>query len=76
MAFFFDVTDGVKVYRVGYFGGVGFITIYKEFCRKYCLPENKCGLLKKTIEKLLIEEVDIVIGNHPNQNCTVEKESI
>lgn len=73
MAFFFDVTDGVKVYRVGYFGGVGFITIYKEFCRKYCLPENKCGLLKKTIEKLLIEEVDIVIGNHPNQNCTVEK---
>ena len=73
MAFFFDVTDDTKVYRVGYFGGVGFITIYKEFCRKYRLPENKCERLKNMIEKLLCEEVDIVIGNHPNQNCTVEK---
>ena len=73
MAFFFDVTDGVKTYRVGYFGGVGFLSIYKEFCRIYRLPENKCELLKETILKLQKEEVDIVIGNHPNHNCTIEK---
>lgn len=73
MAFFFDATDGTQKYRVGYFGGVGFISIYKEFCRTYRLPENKCELLKKTIVKLQKEDVDIVIGNHPNQNCTIEK---
>lgn len=73
MAFFFDATDGMKNYHVGYFGGVGFLSIYKEFCRTYDLPEDKCVLLKNTIVKLQKEEVDIVIGNHPNHNCTIEK---
>lgn len=73
MAFFFDVTDGKKIHRVGYFGGIGFLSIYKEFCRIYNLPENKEELLKNTIVKLQREEVDIVIGNHPNHNCTIEK---
>lgn len=73
MAFFFDVTDETKSCRVGYFGGVGFLSIYKEFCRIYNLPENKGEILKDTIVKLQKEEVDIVIGNHPNHNCTLEK---
>lgn len=73
MAFFFEATDGKKNYRVGYFGGIGFLSIYKEFCRIYNLPENKDELLKDTILKLQKEEVDIVIGNHPNHNCTIEK---
>ena len=73
MTFFFDATDGKQNYRVGYFGGVGFLSIYKEFCRTYNLPENKLELLKNTITKLQKEKVDIVIGNHPNHNCTIEK---
>lgn len=73
MAFFFDVTDGEKTLRTGYFGGVGFFTVYKEYCREYGLPETKCEALKKTLEKLKKEKVDITIGNHPNQNCTIAK---
>lgn len=73
MAFFFDAVDGEQTRSVGYIGGIGFLSIYKEFCRTYNLPENKNELLKETIEKLQREKVDIVIGNHPNHNCTIEK---
>ena len=73
MAFFFDAVDGEEKLSVGYIGGIGFLSIYKEYCRIYHLPENKNELLKDTIIKLHNENVDIVIGNHPNHNCTIEK---
>ncbi len=73
MAFFFDVSDGDKTLRAGYFGGVGFLTVYKEYCREYGLPENKSEKMGETIKKLKKEKVDIVLGNHPNQNCTISK---
>lgn len=73
LAFFFEATDGTQKYNVGYLGGVGFLSIYKDFCREYNLPENKCDILKNTIEKLRKENVDIVLGNHPNHNCLIEK---
>ena len=73
MAFFFNVTDGEKTLRCGYWGGVGFLTTYKEYNRMYSLPENKCALMKESIEKLRKENVDVVIGNHPYHNCTLEK---
>lgn len=73
LAFFFEVTDGIKKYNVGYLGGLGFLSIYKHFCKKYNLPENKCDILKKTIETMKKEAVDIVLGNHPNHNCLIEK---
>ena len=73
MAFFFDVSDGKETKRVGYWGGIGFLTIYKEYCREMGLPENKSEAMLSTIEMLKKEHVDITIGNHPSQNCTVEK---
>ena len=73
MAFFFDAVDGEQKLSVGYIGGIGFLSIYKEYCRIYHLPENKNELLGDTIKKLQNEKVDIVIGNHPNHNCTIEK---
>ena len=73
MAFFFDAIEGEEKLTVGYIGGIGFLSIYKEYCRIYHLPENKNELLGDTIIKLRDEKVDIVIGNHPNHNCTIEK---
>ena len=73
MAFFFDAVDGGQKRPVGYIGGIGFLSIYKEYCRSYHLPENKNELLGDTIKKLQDEKVDIVIGNHPNHNCAIEK---
>ena len=73
MAFFFDADDGEKKTKVGYLGGVGFLSIYREFCREYGLPENMCKKMRSTAEKLEDEEVEIVLGNHPNHNCLIEK---
>ena len=73
MAFFFEATDGIEKHKVGYLGGVGFLSIFKEFCREYSLPQNMCDELKATVEKLECEDVEILLGNHPNHNCLIEK---
>lgn len=73
MTFFFHVTDGEKTYRAGYFGGVGFLTVYKLYCRQYGMPETKCACMAESIRKVWDEQVDILLGNHPAQNCTIEK---
>jgi len=73
MAFFFDATDGVVHHPVGYWGGVGFLGVYKEFLEKYKLPMDTCQILKASIQKLSQESVDILLGNHPNHNCLIEK---
>ena len=33
-SFFFDITDSGKTYQVGYFGGTGFLTLYRDFLKK------------------------------------------
>lgn len=72
-SFFFDVADGGKNYRVGYFGGTGFLTLYKDYLNKYGVdPSLRCEFAK-TIEKLKKEKVDIMLGNHPSHNFTIEK---
>jgi len=73
MAFFFDVTDGEKTLRAGYLGGAGLLTVYKDYCRKFDLPLNKCQMFKQTLQKLGTYHVDIMLGNHPPQNRTLEK---
>lgn len=73
MAFFFEAIDGIEKHKVGYLGGVGFLSIFKEFCRQYNLPQNMCDEMQSTVEKLKCEEVEIVLGNHPNHNCLIEK---
>ncbi len=73
LSFFFDVYDGEKTLRAGYFGGVGLLTVYKDFCRKFGLPLDQCQRLKETFVKLRDYHVDIMLGNHPAQNRTLEK---
>lgn len=73
MAFFFEATDGVKNHKVGYLGGLGFLTIYKEFCRQYNLPENMNEELLFTVNKLRNEDVEITLGNHPGHNSLIAK---
>ena len=73
MTFLFDVTDGEKSFRAGYLGGAGFLTIYKEHNLEYGLPMDKNRLLQQSLQRLLNEPVDILLGNHPHHNCTLEK---
>jgi len=69
LAFFFDV-GGL---RAGYWGGIGLLTMYKQYCREMNLPETKIQAMRSTISMLRNEKVDIVLGNHPTQNATMEK---
>ena len=73
MAFFFQATDGEKTLDVGYFGGIGFLTLYKEYLAEYKYDPNMLEILKETIVNLRNYSVDIFIGNHPPHNCTLEK---
>ena len=76
LSFFFDVSDGEKVYRVGYWGGTGVLTMYKAYCSWYHLPQNKCEAMLETIAKLRKEHVDISIGNHWGQCAMGAKRKI
>lgn len=73
MTFFFDVTDGVRTLTAGYMGGVGLLTVYKDFCRKFDLPLDLCERMLQSIDKVWDEKADILLGNHPSQNCTLQK---
>ena len=73
MAFFFHATAGETARYVGYWGGVGFLTVYGGFCRDYGLPVGKHLRMAESIQKLRQEPVELMLGNHPPQNCTLEK---
>lgn len=72
-SFFFDVFDGDKTYKVGYFGGVGLLTLYKDFLKKYDLPISLRNDFLETLNNLKGKTVDITLGNHPSHNHTLEK---
>ena len=72
-SFFFDITDSGKTYKVGYFGGSGFLTLYRDFLKKYGLPLELQEQFAKTLNNLKCRQVDISLGNHPAQNSTLKK---
>ena len=73
MTFFFDAVEDGNPLRVGYLGGAGLLTVYKDFCKKFDLPLNKSQMLRNTLHMLKGYHVDIMLGNHPSQNRTLEK---
>lgn len=75
-SFFFDITDHGKAYKVGYFGGTGFLTLYRDFLKKYDLPLDLQEQFAKTLKYLKSRQVDISLGNHPAQNSTLKKRSL
>lgn len=72
-AFFFDVTDGEKTYRVGTHGGVGVNSMKMSFLKQYGLPTSIREKFVPAIDALMNEKVDIFIGNHVGNNDTVGK---
>ena len=73
MSFFFDVTDGERTLRAGMHGGVGLVSLTKEFLARNALPFENRDKYFASLEKLKDEHVDIVLGNHVGQNDTVGK---
>ena len=73
MSFFFDVTDGERVYRAGMFGGAGSNTLRKDFMLEHNIPFSARNTMVESILKIKGERVEIFLGNHPENNKTEEK---
>ncbi|MDK2964753.1 MBL fold metallo-hydrolase [Lacrimispora sp.] len=73
MSFFFDTIDNGTTYHVGYFGGAGYNTLYKKALENDNLPLSCRQQFLDSLQKVRNEPVDIVLGNHPLQNDTLEK---
>ena len=74
IAFFGDVTDGREAKRVGYYGGFGFNTLTKAFLEEIGDPEFKMRqTYLNSIDKVKDQHVDIFMGNHTNNNQTLER---
>ena len=69
MAFFFEV--GGKI--AGTWGGTGMTSLHGDWCRDLDLPPRKAEAMLDSIKRLRTERVEINLGNHPPQNCTLEK---
>lgn len=74
IACFFDVTDGMEVKRVGFFGGFGFNTLQKDYLLEIGDTEYKmrnCYL--HSIQKVIDEPVDIFMPSHSDNVNLLQK---
>ncbi len=76
MSFFFDATDGEKIYRAGMFGGAGSNTLLKDFMIQHDLPFSNRQKMIDSIHKIKNEKVELFLGNHLENNKTEEKLSV
>lgn len=72
MSFFFDINCGERNLTAGLFGGAGLNTLCRTFLDKYGGEERREKFLE-SLAKVKGEKVDITLGNHTNQNHTLEK---
>ena len=73
VSFFLDVTEDGQTYRAAMFGGSGTNQLKKDYMNKQDVPYRCRGLFFDSIERLLCEKVDVMLGNHTWQNDTVGK---
>lgn len=75
MSFFFEADSSGEKLSVGYFGGVGFNTLYKKALLESGRPISTQKQFCESLKKVREEKVDITLGNHPRQNETLMKRS-
>jgi len=72
-AIFADTTVNQNPMVAAMHGGVGINSMAKEFLESYGLPLTCREKFREGLCHLAGEKVDIVLGNHPQQNHTAEK---
>jgi len=73
VSFFFNVVEKGKTYRAAMFGGSGTNQLKKRYMNENNVPYRCRGLFFDSVERLMNEKVDVMIGNHTWQNHTAEK---
>ena len=69
---FFDVADGERTIRAGYYGGFGFNTLQKSYLDD--IGDTEYEMRKtylKSLEKVRNQHVDLFLGNHCVNNDTL-----
>lgn len=73
MAHFWKCFDNDKTYKVGIYGGAGFITLQDSMLTRFHFPQSLRDDFLASIDKVWNEPVDIMLGNHPFHNDTWKK---
>ena len=73
MAHFWTLEEGGVTYRVGIYGGSGFISLSDEEIAECGLTPEIRKDFARSIDKVWDEPVDIMLGNHPFHNDTMRK---
>ena len=74
MSHFWETGIDGKTYKVGIYGGAGFVTVGKAALERAGLPLSIQQDFWDSIDKVWDEEVDIMLGNHPFHNDTFDKQ--
>ncbi len=73
LSFFINTRTADSEIVAAMHGGIGFNTLTTEFLNKYQLSFRCRDVFKESIRKIINEQVDIVLGNHPHHNDTQGK---
>lgn len=71
MAFFMDVSDGERTLRAGLFGGAGKNSLSMAELTKMGEPLSLRGDMLRSLDAMLEQHVDVMLGNHPGNNDTL-----
>lgn len=72
MSFFFYQQENGENLRCGLFGGAGLNTLKKDYVKKYGNWHSRSEFIE-TLDKLSMEHVDVMLGNHTNQGAMLDK---
>lgn len=73
MCFFFELEDGERRLRAAMHGGVGTNSMERVFLESHSLPLELRSIFRRDLHALAEIPVDVVLGNHPDQNDTEGK---
>ena len=73
MSFFVDLCENGRTVTAAMHGGAGLNTLSKEYLEKTGQPLEMRDIFKQSLKNLSLEKVDLVLGNHPQQNDTSGK---
>ena len=73
MSHFWETEEDGKKYRVGIYGGAGFISLSEDRLKECGLTMEMRETFSRSIDKVWDEKVDVMLGNHPFHNDTYEK---
>lgn len=73
LSFFINISDGSHSIIVAMHGGIGTNSMTSDYLNTYGLPFTCRDKFREGLRSLAEEKVDLVLGNHPQQNDTEGK---